>query len=502
MALKILARLAKLHQHFGRLIPDYHRQVLFIGVVSGILYLIVYQAVRDIYLNGFSLDIAGVSVPGVPANYFNLAWQLAVYYGGTVALFTLYFWLLRICYRSASDRRVSNLALIFPVIFNIGLIFVRPYLSTDIFSYIAHGYLGSIPEYNPYLNAAKEVVNMPLGQQLLSWGWRAVHGVTPYGPLWTQLEVAVARLWPHIPTEIVLLKSLVVAASLISAVLIWQILGKVDSKVQLLGTVIYLWNPTVIIEFAAEGHNDALMIVFTLSALLFAINLRPATSMFMLILSILAKYLPLIFVPTYLAYHWRIYRTTKDRFQGFGRMSIGLAIGLGVSILLYQQFWVGANTFQGTIESSQGAYLSMSFLIIKFLKILQFGSQADKLTFLILKGIFSIYLLFTMIKTVDKNSLLRACANISLVYLLVASPFYWPWYTILPLALMALSPAGNFQLMSIVLTFCSRLVAPIDIITTNAFMPPQLGMLMTIVVGILLPLAVFVKSEREILSQD
>jgi alpha-1,6-mannosyltransferase len=502
MPLKILAKLAKLHQHFSRLIPEDHRQILFIGIVSGILYWVVYQAVRDIYLNGFSLDIAGVFVPGVPANHLNLIWQLIVYYGGIVTLFTLYFWLLRICYHSQSNQRVSNLALIFPVIFNIGLIFVRPYLSTDIFSYIAHGYLGSTPGNNPYLNAAKEVVNMPLGQQLLSWGWRPVHGITPYGPLWTQLEVAVVRLTQHIPTDVILLKSLVVAASLLSAVLIWHILGKVNPKVQLLGTAIYLWNPATIIEFAVEGHNDALMIVFTLFALLLAINLRPATSVFMLVLSVLAKYLPLIFVPTYLAYYWRTYRTTKDRFQGFVRMSIGLAIGLGVSMLLYQQFWVGANTFQGVVESSQGAYLSTSFLIIRFLKLLHFGPQADKLTFFILKGIFCFYVLFATVRTIDKKSLLRSCANIALVYLLVASPFYWPWYTILPLALMASSPSGNFQLMSIVLTFCSRLVAPIDIITTNGFMPPRLGMLITILVGILLPLLILVTRQREVFSQD
>lgn len=499
----MLAKLVNLHKHFSRLVPEYHRQILFIGIVSGILYCVVYQTVKEIYLNGFSLNIAGVFVSGVPANYFNLIWELIVYYGGIVTLFMLYFWMLRICYFSQlSDQRVSNLALIFPVFFNIGLIFVRPYLSIDIFSYIAHGYLGNTPGNNPYLNAAKEVVDMPLGQQLLSWGWRPVHGITPYGPLWTQIEVAVVRLTQHIPTDIILFKSLVVAASLISAVLIWHILGKVDPKVQLFGTAMYLWNPTTIIEFAVEGHNDALMIVFTLFALLLAINLRPATSVFMLGMSVLTKFLPLIFVPTYLAYYWRTYRTTKDRSQGFVHMLIGIAVCLMVSILLYQQFWVGADTFRGVIEASQGMSLSISGLIVAFLKKLHFGSQADKVTSLIFKGIFFFYILFTTVKTIDKKSLLRSCANIALVYLLVASPTYWPWYTLLPLALMALSPSSNFQLMSILLTFCSRLVAPIDIIFVNGLIPERSGMWITIVVGVVLPLFILVTRQREVFSQD
>jgi alpha-1,6-mannosyltransferase len=503
MPLKILTKLARLHQYFSQLIPDYNRQILYIGIASGILYFVVYQTVEAIYLNGFHLDVVGVVSQDFPANHINLIWELTGYYVSIVILFILYFWLLRLCYHSQlSNRRVSNLVLIFPIVFNIGLIFVRPYLSIDIFSYIGHGYLGITPGNNPYVNAVKELANMPFGQQLSSWGWRPDHGITPYGPLWTQFEVAVVRFAQHVQTDIILLKSLVVAASLISAALIWQILGKIDSKVQLLGTVTYLWNPTVIIEFAAEGHNDALMIVFTLFALLLTINLRPATSVLMLMLGVLAKYLPLIFLPTFLAYYWRTYRTTKERSQNFVRILFGLAMGLGVSILLYQQFWVGTNTFQGVIQSSQQSYLSMSFLLLRFLELLHLGSPADTLTLMILKVLFLFSVFVATIRTVDGKSLLRSCANIALVYLLIASPFYWPWYTILPLALMALSPYGNFQLMSFVLTFCSRLVAPIEIIRANSLINPKFGMLITILVGVLVPLFIFITERREVFHRE
>lgn len=83
------------------------------------------------------------------------------------------------------------------------------------------------------------------------------------------------------------------------------ILGRVRPADQLLGTLLYLWNPVVVVELAAEGHNDALMIVFVLLALLLAIRARPGASLVALILGALAKFIPLILVPAQMMYVWR-----------------------------------------------------------------------------------------------------------------------------------------------------------------------------------------------------
>lgn len=91
----------------------------------------------------------------------------------------------------------------------------------------------------------------------------------------------------------------------------------------------------------------------------------------------------------------------------------------------------------------------------------------------------------------DAATLLRACGRIALVFLLIASPSYWPWYVLLPIALMTLSPQGSFIAMSIVLAFCSRLVAPIDDMNVNGFTNWNVEVLSTTAIGLLLPLLIY-----------
>lgn len=69
-----------------------------------------------------------------------------------------------------------------------------------------------------------------------------------------------------------LLKAIVVAVNTGAAMLLWRILGYVRPADQLFGTLVYLWNRVVLMKFAAEGHNDAVMILGVLAALLLSVD--------------------------------------------------------------------------------------------------------------------------------------------------------------------------------------------------------------------------------------
>ncbi len=481
-------------QHAGDGIGREALLVLVIGLLSGVLYLVVYFTQRAIYLNGLDLNFAGVVERGAPASRTRLIREAAGYYGATLALFVLYAWLLRLCTQRVPggrlrDRRARNLALLFPVLFNLGLLFGRPYLSIDVATYIAHGHLGATLGGNPYTEAARDMVNRPFAAHLVPFGWRPVHGVSPYGPLWTHFEIAVLRVTGDVRTAILLIKTLVVAASLGSAALIFVILGRVRPADQLLGTLVYLWNPMIVVEFAAEGHNDALMIVFVLLALLLAAGARPAGALLALILGALAKYVPLILLPAQLVYFWR---TGRNRPQLGLHLGLGLLAGLGLAALLYWPFWAGAETFTGVREHSRPSFLaSTSVALMWFLQRTLSEPDAAEWTRRILGAIFAIYLLIACLSVRDAASFLQACAGIALVYVLVASPGYWPWYAALPLALMALVPHGTFRWMIFVLPFCSRLVAPIDDMAVNGFTTWNVEVWSTTAVGVALPLVIF-----------
>ena len=53
-------------------------------------------------------------------------------------------------------------------------------------------------------------------------------------------------------------------AHLTNAFLIWLIVGRLSPHRQLLGTLLYAWNPLCLLEFCASAHNDAVMLTFLL----------------------------------------------------------------------------------------------------------------------------------------------------------------------------------------------------------------------------------------------
>ena len=443
--------------------------IVIIGLVSGMLYALVYWAQRGLYLNGLYANIGGVFLFGVPRDRARLFFDAGVYLSATIGLFLLYAWLLRRCeHQLVATPWSRRLALGFPVLFNLVFLLGRPLLSIDIFSYIAHGYLGTTPGFNPYQDAVRDVINTSFGRGLVLFGWRPVHGVSPYGPLWTQVEILVFQLSQDVPTVLLMLKAVIVAASLGSAAIIWKILGHVRPKDQLLGTLAYLWNPMIVVEFASEGHNDALMIVFVLLGLYLAVRMWRSFAIASLLMGVLSKFIPLILLPAQIIYLWK----RRQNWMHFAlRVILGLGLGIGIAALLYQPVWIGMDTFQGVREQGRPSFYASTLVpLLVFLQRTREETAAAQLSLLILGGIFALFTLVTSLRVHDDDSLLRACASIALAYLLLASPTYWPWYAALPLALMALTPHGVFRWMIFVLTFCSRVVAPIDDIAVNGFL--------------------------------
>jgi hypothetical protein len=220
------------------------RWLLLCGAGSGVLHVAVYLTQRVIQRGP---DSAG----GLP-----FVATLAAYALATCGLFTLYALVVVACRRGRiATRRERRLAILIPVVFNVVLLPTQPALSIDIYSYLAHGYLQAALGKNPYLVGSRAVAGTSFGRELAAYGWRPVHPVSPYGPILTHLERAVVAVSGNVRLQIVLFKAVAVAATLGSAAVIWMLIGRLRPDQQLLGTVMFLWNPMIIWELAGEGHN-------------------------------------------------------------------------------------------------------------------------------------------------------------------------------------------------------------------------------------------------------
>jgi alpha-1,6-mannosyltransferase len=406
----------------------------------------------------------------------------------TLLLFALFAALLRRFRWDPPARDTRILAIVFPVAFNVLLVFVPPSTSIDLLSYVSHGYIATDLDGNPHLVPSSGVAQTPLGADLMRYGWRPVHPASPYGPLWTRVEAA-AVVIDGAGGQLVALKLVVVAASLGSALLIWRILGDVRPEHQFVGTLAYLWNPLIVVEVAAEGHNDSLMVFFVLLALFLTIRGRASSGFGAMFLGVLTKYVPLLFVPIQLLYSWR----TRPSAKGFAKQpAAGVAAAVILATVLFGGLWAGSRTFDAVRAAAEPGSSGSTRTMVE-LAFSRIGSgTVEAIVDVAVIIAFAIFVGVVAWFVQGKDDLLRACAIVSLAYLFVASPSYWPWYAVLPVALLAVAPMRNALLLLFAVSLGSRLAAPLDLLFVDGAFGRRVYFTAMWVLAIGLPLVVAV----------
>jgi hypothetical protein len=447
--------------------------VLLAAVGSGPLYLAMHLA-------------QGAVHRGPDAGGYRLA--VVGYLGATLALFGLYGWLLRLC-RAGVPRAARLLVFGLPVLYSLLWLATLPVFSVDVFSYLAHGYVRVGLDANPYEMPSSAVAASPLGGELAAYGWRPVFPPTPYGPLVTWLETGVARLaGDDVRLAVLVFKGVAVAGSLAAAALIRWILGLVRPADRDLGTVAYLWNPAVLVEVAGEGHNDALMAALVLLALGLTLRGRVALAVVAMVGAALTKYLPLLLIPLQLGYWWRPSGQARRRLAG--RAAAGAAAGLAVAAVLFAPFWRGAETFTGLRESGRAGHTGSSQTVLVEVLSRVLGEPAALRAVSVAAAAALVLLAAALaLRVPDGDALLRRCAVVMVAALVVAGPAYWPWYVILPVALLALVPRGGWLLALVALSLGSRLVAPLNSLYVDGVLGRSGFLLLTWLGAVALPLA-------------
>src|SRR3954470_5786299 len=291
------------------------QQMLWASGVSGALYLVVAMSERAVLSHAhrrLGLAAYALAVVGLFAAY-----GVAVHASGRLR-----------------SRAAAALAFGMPLAFQVFWIFVPPLLSIDLFSYVADGYLWRVG-LNPYLHPVKEIGTTHYAAALAVYGWRPVHGVSPYGPLWMLIEVAVGRAHLSVAATILMLKAVVVSANALSAATIYAMLGRVGRRARLAGMTLYWWNPTIITEFAGDGHNDALMILAMLLGLWWIIRGRFVRGAVGLAAGALLKYLPGLVGAPALLYFWR----TSDRARVVRTVVVAAPVVGIVAAAAYAPLW-------------------------------------------------------------------------------------------------------------------------------------------------------------------
>jgi hypothetical protein len=409
------------------------------------------------------------------------AWPVVIYVATTAATFFLYVRVLRLAAAHKLVGTTKRQAVAFPFVFTAALVAVPPSLSIDVYSYIAHGYQARVGT-NPYAEPVKTVAQTVEGAELSRRGWLAVHGVSPYGPLWSWVEAALGLTGIGIGAQVLVLKGLVGAFSLLCGLMIWAILGRVAPHHQLLGTLMYLWNPVVVLEMAGEGHNDALVLAAVLGTLLCCVRRQPAASVLAIGAGALVKVTALVVLPPVLAYWLR----KRDR-AVLGRLAAGAAAVVAAAAMLYAPFWIGMATFDGIAAHGRPSVLASTPGVLFWYLTRSHSPEASGLLISLASGAALLgAAALAASRVVDDRSLLRATAALAIVYLMIA-PGYWPWYAALPIALLALSPTVNATVAAVGLSAGARLAAPVERLRINGLAGWNESAIAATIIGLWIP---------------
>lgn len=415
------------------------------GLVAGLL---VEGLFLSAVLGPFSLLAHGAELTdlGKLTDYQPMAAILVT--AGLIALFALYgvalLW-------GPSTRRASPwLALGFSALFAVTLIFLYPVTAIDVYNYAVQGHVAAFHGINPLVTPPSQVAGDPFVSYAGSWA----DSTSPYGPLWitiTRLEAILAGA--NVVLAILGLKTLAAIAVVLTGALLISATADRGPRVATFAVVLYGWNPLVLLEMVGNGHNDAVMTVFLIAALVLLGKNRPVLGAISVGASVLIKFLTLGAVPLFFLAKL-LDRAVSRRSRVFRLIAGSLAL-LGLVVVAYAPFWVGPVTLQRAQAVDTDYLSSIPALIVLLVPDALGWLSYPRLALLALVGLWQANAL-----RLGRTSLARATFEVTFVTILIA-PHFAGWYLAPLVAVAALTRDRWIQARVVAFTVAATLTTPI-----------------------------------------
>jgi hypothetical protein len=268
--------------------------------------------------------------------------------------------------KTAEDQnqyhQISRLIWLSTIAAGILFVFTPAMPSHDILVYASYSRLIATYHANPYFVPLTAYPHDPFN----TFNYWA-DATAAYGPVW----LFVCSIWgfilgPQLPGYVLAFRLFALAVHLVNTWLVATILrtSGQPSRVVTLGTLLYAWNPLVLLESSLGGHNDVLMVTFLLMGILASVRAEkknqltharsyvPATVAFTMAALVKFTMLPIIALFILLlmcralrpaspiafrngdavSHHWRSALSTG---------SIASIASVLVAIAMYGPFWIG-----------------------------------------------------------------------------------------------------------------------------------------------------------------
>jgi hypothetical protein len=220
------------------------------------------------------------------------------------------------------------------------LLAAYPINATDVYRYVLRGRVASVYGQSPYTTPPAAFVGDPFMPLAGEWAGET----SPYGPLWEWVAAGLTSLsGDNLLLGVWLFKLLALAGFLGAAALIWALLPAGETRPAYVA--LWVWNPALLLTFALNGHNDALMLFWLILGLWVA-RRRPALGFLVMALAPLTKPVAVLALPFFFLSLWR------DQPAGRPRAIFAAVALIGALLLAWLAFlpWVGPGGVRAPLD--------------------------------------------------------------------------------------------------------------------------------------------------------
>lgn len=273
-------------------------------------------------------------------------------------LFALYGWAyrrVRVAARPPAGWILATTA----VLFGLLLLNTYPINATDVYRYVIRGRVNSVYGQNQFAvppNAFPDDSFAPLAGE---WAGET----SPYGPLWELVATGLTAVsGDNLYLGLLLFKGLGLLAHLGCTLLIWRLLQERAAAERAALTLLWAWNPALLLTFVVNAHNDALMLFWLLLGLWQTRRGHGMTGFLLMVLAPLTKPIGLLPLPLFFLALWRRQPTGQARVRALAVSSVGALL---LIVLFFLPFGSPLDLAQRLLrESSQIAGFSPATLLL------------------------------------------------------------------------------------------------------------------------------------------
>ena len=332
-------------------------------------------------------------------------------------------------------------------------LFAPAVMTQDALLYGFYGRMAPIYHANPYV-----APGTILPTDLLHGVLTGPAGHPSFGPIWMDVSLAVALAARQSAANILLdFRLLALVVHLANTLLVWRLLARLRPEARFTGTLLYAWNPAVLLLGIAEMHLELVVVFFILLAAYFFQQRSLFLSWVCMLLAALIQPLSLLLFPLFLRLYWK-----ATRLQPTGRRTIWWLALIAMSALIvalsYAPYYSGWS-LAGIVSQLRLALVPETAVnslasAIQHLRVSSSPAIAwlgAPLTWTILAAVAACFLLLLGTWLTENLEFALLFSSWLFLAILVLSPSYLPWYTLLPLALAICSASARTTLLALLL---------------------------------------------------